>query len=495
MVHCAEKKSDDWKPPPKPPGDVPGLGHFPLIGLGALGAPGLPPPHIMMDKLAKQFGDVISLRFGSKDVVLLSSPGAVEQALCTGDPRTTAGRPSLASVLANGLTQGLSSAVPNKDWQVIRSTLLQKAFAARGVDQAACIIDNEASRLVETLRHFACGDGTPVAVRPMLRHSITTLLFRWALSLGHDSDMSARLEAVVEEAWNTMADPVVIAADFTGTPGMMGSMPRIRRERTALLRDLVVHRKRAQKLGLQCKQDGHEDDFLDALLHAQKKHRFDDDVIIEAIGSLTTAGISTVATVLEWLVLLLADHPEYQSRARQDALGCGEDRFLDACILETMRLKTPLFVPRRCLKDIEVDSWHLEADTLLLPNTYSLAHDEALWKGGPVDGFHPDRFLGPERPLLDHRPAVRPKCPFSSMLADNHQNNDDDGAAAFKFLPFGVGARFCPGSSIALAELRSFTSALLTEFEWCLKGHQNLSEAYSLTLSPAQPAKVVFRSR
>merc|ERR1712151_1020103 len=151
-------------------------------------------------------------------------------------------------------------------------------------------------------------------------------------------------------------------------------------------------------------------DFLDALLKAQERHGFGDDLIIETLVSLTTAGVSTVATALEWLFLLLARDQNIQTRAREDAKSGGSQRYLEACIMETLRLKTPLFVPRRCSEDVEVRGFTLPAGTLILPDSYALAHDASLWNGGPVESFCPERFLGPERPLLDQLPSVRPSA-------------------------------------------------------------------------------------
>ena len=256
------------------------------------------------------------------------------------------------------------------------------------------------------------------------------------------------------------------ATDFLGSlslPGVLDDLPRIRRERTRLLRSVLARRRTRCQKG----------DFLDALLEAQKKHGFGDDLIIETLVSLTTAGISTVATALEWLLLLLAQDRSAQERARND----GD--FLDACILEALRLKTPLFIPRRCLEDIQVAGFKVKADSLLLPDSYKLAHDDTLWDS-PED-FRPERFLGKERSFLAFKPGTQlPRCPF---------NRPSESA---KFLPFGLGARFCPGAPLAMEQLRSFMEKLLT-LQWRAENRTvDLSEAYSFTLTPANPARLIF---
>eukprot|EP00439_Symbiodinium_sp_Y106_P005279 s5969_g1.t1 len=375
--------------PPSPPGSVPGLGHLPLIGLGALGVPGALQPHEIMGSLADDFGDVMLLRFGSSDVAVLSSPGAVEEALCT-EPMATAGRPSLPSVRINGLSQGLSTAEPDEAWRQMRAVLLQEAFAPPAVARARPAIRREAQRLARAL---AAEAGTVVEVRRQLRTALTSLLLCWALGLDSASRPEAKeLETLIEDAWATLTDPVVTASDFVGVaaPGVLDRLPELRRERTRLLRSLITERRRKTER----EQHG---DFLEALLRSQKKHGFGEDLIVETLVSLTTAGISTVATALEWLLLLLARDGVAQGKARADVCQGGrETPYLEACILETLRLKTPLFVPRKCLKQVEVSGFQLPEGTLLLPDSYKLAHDPSVWEA--PNEFRPERFLGPDAP-------------------------------------------------------------------------------------------------
>ncbi|CAE7359164.1 CYP71B37 [Symbiodinium sp. CCMP2456] len=455
--------------PPSPPGSVPGLGHLPLIGLGALGVPGALQPHEIMGSLADDFGDVMLLRFGSSDVAVLSSPGAVEEALCT-EPMVAAGRPSLPSVRSNGLSQGLSTAEPDEAWRQMRAVLLQEAFAPPAVARARPAIRREAQRLA---RDLAAETGTVVEVRCQLRAALTSLLLRWALSLSASRPEAKELERLIEDAWATLTDPVVTASDFVGVaaPGVLDRLPELRRERTRLLRSLITERRR--------KAERHND-FLEALLRSQKKHGFGEDLIVETLVSLTTAGISTVATALEWLLLLLARDEVAQDKARADVRGSRDAPYLEACILETLRLKTPLFVPRKCLKQVEVSGFQLPQGTLLLPDSYKLAHDPSAWEA--PNEFRPERFLGPDAPKV--RPELRPKCPFAQGW--------DSASTPFKYLPFGVGARFCPGATLALEQLRLFAAELLISLQWRPAGDLDLSEAYSFTLTPATPARLIF---
>lgn len=464
--------------PPSPPGSLPVVGHFHMLGLGSLGIPTMPEPHIIMASLARTFGKVMSLRFGSSTVVLLSSPLAVEDALTCDRGRAAGGRPALPSVQANGLSQGFSSARWDRGLEAMRSALLRQAFASPAVHRAAPLVREEAQRLVLALRRQT---GEPVAIGPLLRHALTGLLFRWLLSLDPTDPEAVELEKLIEESWATMTDPITTAADFIRMPGFASSLPDICERRSAILKAFVARRRRQHGSGQRF------GDTLDAILAEQRREGLDESIVIETIQSLFTAGISTVSTSLLWLLLLFARYPDAQATARLDALGRGHEGYLEACICETLRLKTPLFVPRRCLQSLQVQGYHIPADTVLLPDSYALAHDPELWRGGPVDEFHPERFLGPEAPLLKHLPGVRPRCPFTGA-------EKEAADTPYKFLPFGSGARFCVGAPLALLELRTFAQELLVAFQWEAEGEVDLSESYSFTLTPKTPAQLIFRA-
>mmetsp|Transcript_142662 Transcript_142662/g.371818 ORF Transcript_142662/g.371818 Transcript_142662/m.371818 type:complete len:559 (+) Transcript_142662:49-1725(+) len=460
--------------PPSPPGELPVFGHLPLLGLGAIGVPGADPVHIALTRLASEHGDVMMLRFGVEDVAVLSSPESIKEALST---EAAAGRPVLPSMQANGLCQGLSAASPDKNWRALRSVILAEAFASSAVSRAQPLLQTHVAQLVERLRQHR---EKPILVRNEIRRAVTSFTLDWALSLAVESPQASDLAKLIDESWDVLTSPATTLADFTRTPGLT-MLRRLRRKRSRLLRALIAGRRRAAA-------NDARHDLLDALLRMQQRNGLSDALVESTLVELTTAGISTVATIIEWLLLLLAKDAQKQGGARRDVLGGGKIGYLDACIQETLRLKTPLFVPRRCLDDIQVRGWTIPAGTLLLPNSYGVAHEASLWRGASADEFRPERFLGPEAPLATHLPGVRLQCPYS----DQSNSGGSKSAAAYKFLPFGVGARFCPGAPLALSEVREFAAALLSEFEWRPAGVVDLSEDYSLTLSPARPCPLVF---
>lgn len=475
---CAKTDGKELRPPPDAPGAVPIVGHLPLIGLGELGVPGTKPPHLVMGQIGKTYGDVVGLRFGMAKMVLLSSPEAVQEALVD-QCSAAAGRPPLASMSANGLDTGLSGSKPDEAWRALRAALLAEAYAPAAVRRAEPMIREEALRLRGKLTDLA---QEPVKIRPFLRRAVSELLLRWALSLQHDDPATKELVAMIEEGWSTLTATTTTALDFV-LPAAVAASPagrrlrRLRQRRATLLHAMVAGRRRSPPRA--------SPDFLDALLEAQKENKdiLGDDLVVNTLVSLTTAGISTVSTALEWLLLLLGHDPEKQRLARSDVLGQGPEGYLQACIQETLRFRTPLFIPRLCLDKVKVGDFEVPAGNYLLPDSYALAHDPALWGGGSPSEFRPERWLQEEKWLLGQLPSARPRtngCPVAEH------------SAACKFVPFGVGARFCPGAGLALAEIRAFATAILEDLEWSVTADGDLSESYSLTLSPKKPGRIQF---
>jgi cytochrome P450 len=158
------------------------------------------------------------------------------------------------------------------------------------------------------------------------------------------------------------------------------------------------------------------------------------------------AGHETTSTTASWCLMLLAAHPEWQSRARPEVqAACQGGHPPDAATLrtlktvamvvqETLRLYPPApFVTREALADVTLGGGGLtvpRGTNIRVP--VALAHrDPASW--GPDAGrFDPGRFAG----------GVSGACRPPHM-----------------YMSFGVGARNCAGQNLAATELTSSVRA------------------------------------
>lgn len=163
------------------------------------------------------------------------------------------------------------------------------------------------------------------------------------------------------------------------------------------------------------------------------------------------AAIETTLWSMEWGIAELVNHQEIQSKVRAEldaVLGPGVQitepdttrlPYLQAVVKETLRLRMaiPLLVPHMNLHDAKLGGYDIPAESKILVNAWWLANDPANWKN--PEEFRPERFFEEEK----HTEA----------------NGND-----FKFLPFGVGRRSCPGIILALPLLALSIGRLVQNF-------------------------------
>ncbi|NXU40435.1 CP21A hydroxylase, partial [Drymodes brunneopygia] len=161
-----------------------------------------------------------------------------------------------------------------------------------------------------------------------------------------------------------------------------------------------------------------------------------------ALVDLFIGGTETTAAALGWAVAFLLHRPELQVQLRaelegvQGAPGPGDTGrlpLLQATISETLRLRppAPLALPHCALRHTSLGGLPVVAGTVLVPNLLAAQQDPDIWQH--PEAFLPERFLAP-------------------------------GAPSRSLLPFGCGARSCPGEGLARAELFVFLGLILREF-------------------------------
>lgn len=172
------------------------------------------------------------------------------------------------------------------------------------------------------------------------------------------------------------------------------------------------------------------------------------------VVTMLLAGEETTATTLSWLIYLLKRNPEALEYAQQEARSiadkCGESlddltpeklgelKFIEACILETLRLKpTGPFNVLVALEDTEVAGIAVSKDMWI----WSVCrHDTLAERYFPnPKAFNPQRWLKAE--------------------------GNDVAQARRVSMPFGSGPRVCPGRYLAILEIKLAMVMLFKNFE------------------------------
>ena len=191
------------------------------------------------------------------------------------------------------------------------------------------------------------------------------------------------------------------------------------------------------------------DDLLDHMLAAEDPEtgrRMTPEDLIYNMQFFIVAGHETTALAIAWALYLLANSPDHQARAHDEARAQLKGRvaeagdlaampFINQVLEETMRLYPPVGLLARHVvgKDELCGRIINPADILFLP-IWALHRHELLWE-------MPERFV-PERFAPD-------------IVRDRYQ-----------YLPFGAGPRICVGANFAMMQAGIILSTLVQNFRF-----------------------------
>jgi cytochrome P450 len=185
------------------------------------------------------------------------------------------------------------------------------------------------------------------------------------------------------------------------------------------------------------KEGADHGDLLSMLLLARDEDTgegMSDRQVHDEVITILTTGAETTAVALAWFFHELGQHPEVERRFHaevDDVLGGRPARFEDLpdlvythqIVNEIVRRTPPLILMRRAREDVELGGATIRAGSEVAVSQHTL-HRDPRWFPDP-DRFDPDRWAPGETAQL-------PK-----------------GA----YIPFGAGARLCPGHVFAPTEI------------------------------------------
>jgi cytochrome P450 len=231
-----------------------------------------------------------------------------------------------------------------------------------------------------------------------------------------------------------------------------------RREADALIYEQIALRRSAHG-----HRRGHADDVLSMLLDARDDDggSLTDDELRDELMTLLVAGHETTATALAWTLERITREPDVLERLQDDP---GDERYLDAVIKETLRLRPVVpAVARKLTEPMRFGAWSLPAGVHIAPSIYLLHRREDLYPE-PLR-FRPERFL-------EHPPG------------------------SYEWIPFGGGVRRCLGASFALAEMRVVLQEILRSVRLRPAPEGDAGEAVlrrAVTFAPARGGRIAVQ--
>ena len=430
--------------------------------------------HLAIDRLARRYGDICLLKFGSVPTVIISDAEMLQDAF---------GKTELADRWVSEIMDILSSqkdlvmAPYGEHWRQMQRFANRELLSARNLNTVReRYIEGAVNGLVE--RMAQSGDaGETVSPPVMVAESNSTLMFRslFGRDDGATGEFLQLREMLLDHVnWIFTNASAANLADYIPWLKFLpnSALKEAARQSeigTAIITSLVEAARDRPGLDLSAPTC-----LVEVMLARQETGEISEDMTRDLCMDLMIAGTDTSAQSVNWFLLLLANRPEIQAKVHEeldrvighDALPTVDDRtrlpYTFACLAESMRYRTigPFGLPHKASEDTAIGGYRIPAEAQVLGNIYSIHHDPRYWD--EPHEFIPERFM----PGEDGTPSPALTGPA--------------------FIPFGTGHRRCPGRRFAETTVWLHVTRMLHKLRFGTPAGSPLpeDEVFGLAISP-----------
>jgi cytochrome P450 family 135 len=404
----------------------------------------------MLRQCQARFGDAFTIRIAYEDTwVMLSDPEAVKQVF-TGDPEVLhAGE---ANRILGPVVGSNSLLLLDEAAHLEQRKLLLPPFHGKRMMRYGELMAEIAGAEIE---RWPLGD--PYRLRPRMQAITLEIILRAVFGVA-EGERHDELKRELRNLLDMGTDPrrvIFLLALGPERIRRVGSFRRDIERVDRLIYEEIRDRRRASDLD-------EREDILSLMLQATHEDGspMTDLELRDQLVTLLVAGHETTATALSWAIERLTRHPEKLERLT-DEVRAGEDRYLKAVVIETLRLRPVLvLVARRLTEPMEVGGWSLPAGITVAPCIYLVHRRPDVYP-------EPDRFL-PER-FIEKPPGT------------------------YTWIPFGGGVRRCLGGPFAQYEMEVVLRELISRRH--LRSARQRPERFfrrGITETPRHNAEVVL---
>ncbi len=454
--------------------DVPGPRGFPING--NLLEIDLERTHLSFERYAREYGPVFGFRLGPERCLGVSEPELV-RTLLRERPSDFRRIKTMESVARELGMHGVFSA-EGDDWKRQR-TLIMPAFREENLTRHAPALRTITERFVDLLGREA-SRGQPIDIlHHLMRFTVDVTA---EVAFGRDMNTVERGADELQQHFETIF-PMLLRRVLAPFPyWRYVRLPADRKldralaaSRTAL--GPLIERAR-EELAADPERRAAPRTLLEAMIVASSDEagRLTNDELFANVLTLMLAGEDTTANTLAWVVYYLAKYPEVQrelqgevdavlgsERTLPSPSAAAQLRYLGAVAHETLRLKSPApFISLAAVRDTQIADIEVPEGTPVFVLTRAIAMREDSFP--QPERFDPSRWLSSDRALR------------ASM-------------------PFGAGARVCPGRQLALLECSLLISAIVKRFDFALPPDLGeVRERFDFAMEP-ENLRVIVRER
>ncbi|ODM94416.1 Cytochrome P450 4c21 [Orchesella cincta] len=450
----------------------------------------------VMESWCSKYGPVFEGVLGTKRVIMINSPEYVQKLLGSKDSNYF-DKGFIYEPFKPFWNDGLIISTGAK-WKHRRKLLDKHIFSFRTLTSNMQIFNDEADRLVDSLRGTNCETGVKIS------HLLKTATLN-AIIKATSGKLVAELEP--EDAGKISFTEMVDMAKPLITKRMTN--PWLLIEPIWQMHPLSKVQKFISKMAsVQIRKaiDESEENNKVSLKQDLLAEGVPVEGILEETVTLLSAGYETTEGALQFLLFLLALHPNHQELCREeiDSLpGNGDDnidyrdlnklKYLEMCINETLRLFPVVFFIMRKLKaPLRLGNpfvKHLfNFIKLLISKMISLLFledDLELSAGTEVAIFMPGIHKNPE---------IYPNP--NEFIPERFSQEEIQRRHKFSFIPFSAGPRKCIGYKFAIMEMMCLTAKLLRHFVIStMDKMEDIIVLPHVTLTLEKPINFIFEKR
>ncbi|XP_044947408.1 cytochrome P450 81Q32-like [Hordeum vulgare subsp. vulgare] len=478
---------------PSPPA-LPVLGHLHLLKK---------PLHRSLAALAVRHGGgrggagLLLLRFGTRPVLLVSSPAIAEECFTVHDV-ALADRPGLASrrLLSGDECPSIAGASYGPAWRHLRRIANVHALSAHRLSLTTSARDAEARAMARKLWRATRLGAAAVSVKLTAYEYVANVIMAMVAGRRMAEDEVLRFKAMTEAGFAAAGAanrhdflPLLRLLDFGRTRRRLAGLAKERYEFGQSLVDEYRRIHHRHDAGGAATEDttstpAQRTVIGDLLRQQEGSPELYADVVIRTIClSLLQAGTDTSSSTIEWAMALLLNNPLVLVKAKEEIdviVGTSrllEERdlsclpYLHGIITETLRMYpiAPHLAPHQASSDCVVAGgrYIITCGTMMLVDVYSMQRDPTLWSD-------PDMFM-PERFEVDNDIA------------------EDGDKQMVRIMPFGMGRRKCPGEGLAWRTVGVALGVMLQCFRWERMGKEevDMREGSGFTMPMAMPLMAI----
>ena len=418
-----------------------------------------------LSRAAKQYGDVVRLRFLNVPLYLLSHPDHVEYVLVRNNRNFIKDRAERSGLRFLG--QGLLTN-EGEPWRRQRR-LAQPAFHRQRISAYGRAMVESAEKMLDASWRDGETRGIQEEMSRLTLEIVSNTLFGAAITDELEEEVGESLGVVMERFTGGILFKVPEAIP---TPANLRFRRAIRRLEE-IIYGIIQERRRSP--------DGDAGDLLSMLLAARDEETgegMSDKQLRDEVLTIFLAGHETTALNLSWTWHLLAGHPEIEEKLHEElreTLGgrapemsdLPKLRYADAVVKESTRLYPPVWgFGREALQDCEIGGFHVPRGTQVVMSQW-IMHRDARYFPSP-ESFRPERWL----------------------------DGSTDGLPKYAYFPFGGGPRLCIGQSFAKMEAVLLLATIARRFSLRhAPGQETVKPLPSLTLRPGNGLRMILTER